>query len=375
MIFNTWPDLRRELFVAGVIISVTLLLWATVFVLVYGTVSSAQPAFLGTCVLAYTFGLRHAFDADHITAIDSVTRQLLSLDRYKNSEEGENRRPILVGLFFAIGHSMVVVIACLLLIVLSTQFTDRLDIFGSVGGLIAGIFITCVFFLLTVLSLASAISLFKLLRKRNAKTHETETLDENDEAYAIPKFLRPLLRVIDRQWKMIPVGFLFGLGFDTSSEIALLALSSGKLTSINNEQSNEVSNPWMLILLPLLFACGMSLLDYSNGALMCRLYAWSLEDSDKNELVSQSNLNRISFNFVITCSALVLNFFMFVFALLNLLVSELELSGEGWEILDALGQWFWVIGLGSLFIFTSAWFVFSRLTIRTSQPDEEQEMP
>jgi hypothetical protein len=66
---------------------------------------------------------------------------------------------------------------------------------------------------------------------------------------------------------------------------------------------------------------------------------------------------------------------MFVFALLNLLVSELELSGEGWEILDALGQWFWVIGLGSLFIFTSAWFVFSRLTIRTSQPDEEQEMP
>jgi nickel/cobalt transporter (NiCoT) family protein len=176
----------------------------------------------------------------------------------------------------------------------------------------------------------------------------------------IMKRFRRVFSFVDAEWKMIIVGFLFALGFDTSTEIGLLVLSTTSLSS------NNSSNQWLVLFLPLLFACGMSLLDYTNGCIMCRAYEWGIiKESSFNESNGQAEWDRVrtrlskrlSFNLTVTIVSFLINVLMFVFALLSLIQGAFGLEGNAWDVLDIIGDWFWAIGLGMLILFISLWFI------------------
>ena len=215
---------------------------------------------LGLGVTVYALGLRHAFDADHIAAIDNTTRKLVQ----------DGQRPLSVGLWFSLGHSTVVFVVCLLLAAgvraLSDQLGDgsRLRAWlGTFGLVVSATFLIA----LAIINLGSFISTSALVRKARAG-------DEIDEAHlatsgVLTRLVGRRITAIRKPWHIYPVGILFGLGFDTASEVALLALTTG---------AAALALPWYAILsLPLIFAAGMSLFDSVDGAFMNHVYRWAFD--------------------------------------------------------------------------------------------------
>jgi high-affinity nickel-transport protein len=216
---------------------------------------------IGTGTLAYTLGMRHAFDADHIAAIDNTTRKLMS----------EGKRPLGVGFFFSLGHSSVVAGLAVLLSLgvkaLGSQVRDDNSSLhhytGLIGTSVSGTFLLLIA-LLNVIVLVSIVKVFIELRRGR---YDDDVLERQLNSRGLMRFFAPLTRSIDRSWKMYPLGFLFGLGFDTATEISLLVLAgAGAATGL----------PWYAVLvLPLLFAAGMSLFDTLDGAFMQAAYQWA----------------------------------------------------------------------------------------------------
>ncbi|MFZ3414564.1 HoxN/HupN/NixA family nickel/cobalt transporter [Arthrobacter sp. 3Tela_A] len=216
---------------------------------------------VGIAVVAYVLGVRHAFDADHIAAIDNTTRKLVDL-----------RRPAAgVGLFFSLGHSTIVFLMAALLALgvswavgLSDDGNEVRNGLGVFGTVVSGVF-------LLLIGLINAVAFMGILKvwraSRNGEMDEVELERHLQGRGFITRILRPLMRTIDRPGKMYAVGFLFGLGFDTASEIALLVLAgTGAATGL----------PWYAILcLPLIFAAGMSLFDTLDSSVMVRAYGWA----------------------------------------------------------------------------------------------------
>src|SRR6266487_4250828 len=192
-------------------------------------VASRYPAFAGAGVLAYTFGLRHAFDADHISAIDDTTRFMLQ----------KGKRPLGAGFFFSLGHSSIVFALAFALAFATKAVESRIpewqNFGGTIGASVSGVFL----WVIGVLNLVVLLEIIRILGGRAQK-------------------------LINHSWQMYPLGLLFGLGFDTASEVGLLALTAGVATG-------KVSF-WAVISLPLLFAAGMSLMDTTDGALMSKAY-------------------------------------------------------------------------------------------------------
>ena len=217
-------------------------------------------------ILAYTLGLRHAFDADHIAAIDNTVRKLLQ----------QRRDPVGVGFYFSIGHSTVVFLMAVLLGISVKWAKSELPYFQEVGGtigtLVSGFFLVLIG-VLNLIILISLIKLFSQLRHQHVK----EEVDALLEARGfITRFIGPYFKVISRSWHVLPLGFLFGLGFDTASEIALLALSSGA--------SQQAISFIGILSLPILFASGMSLLDTLDGIVMKSAYNWAFQSNSQNLL-------------------------------------------------------------------------------------------
>src|SRR5207344_3309695 len=210
---------------------------------------------VGTGALAYTLGMRHAFDADHIAAIDNTTRKLVS----------EGKRPLSVGFFFSLGHSSVVFVLAVLLNfgIRALNSQVRSDgsalhtVTGVVGTMVSGTFL----FLITALNVAVLVSIAKVFRQMRLGRYSDEELEEQlAKRGLMNRFLGPLSRRVDSPWKMYPIGLLFGLGFDTANEIALLVLAGSAVVS---------GLPFYAVLsLPLLFAAGMSLFDTADGCFM-----------------------------------------------------------------------------------------------------------
>lgn len=235
---------------------------AVAWVLAFLFLSRAHALLLGTALLAYTFGLRHAVDADHISAIDNVTRKLMQ----------DGKRPVAVGFYFSLGHSTIV-FALTLAIVLGAgavrSYLPRLEAFGGVVGTsVSALF-------LFVIAAINAVVLVDLLRAmyriRNGAAYSERSVDDSlARRGLLGRIFKPLLRLVRRSRDMYLIGVLFGLGFDTATEVGLLGLAA-------IEAGNGMP-VWAILIFPALFAAGMSLVDTSDGILMLGAYGWAFLD-------------------------------------------------------------------------------------------------
>ncbi|KAI5835816.1 NicO-domain-containing protein [Schizophyllum commune Tattone D] len=258
--------LGRSLLLVVAELLINAVFWAVAGIL-FGK-NNDTKSILGLALLAWTLGLRHALDADHISAIDNATRGLISMGQL----------PVTCGLFFSLGHSTIVIVVNVA-IAISTDVYQHIDGVGSVGGIV-GAAVSGSF--LFIVGLANSIILYKILqrrrefrrRKREADATGEDTLADFDSDpkhthMLMMRILGPVLTFVDRPWKMYPVGVLFGFGFDTASSIALLAVSAIGKKGANN----ETIPTGYIVILPLLFTAGMTFIDSLDSILM--LYSYS----------------------------------------------------------------------------------------------------
>jgi high-affinity nickel-transport protein len=224
--------------------------------------SPGNPALAGLGVLAYTFGLRHAFDADHIAAIDNTTRRLLE----------ERQRPLGVGFFFSLGHSSVVFALAAGLALGTRSVESSIPAFQHYGGFVGASVSGTFLWLIGILNLVVLIDVVRLFFDLRRGSYDEQRLEQRllERGLMNRLFAGRLAQRITKSWQMYPLGALFGLGFDTASEIALLALAAGVAT-------HHV--PFLAVVsLPLLFAAGMSLMDTIDGAFMSHAYGWAFSN-------------------------------------------------------------------------------------------------
>ena len=230
---------------------------------------------VGVGVLAYTFGLRHAFDADHIAAVDNATRKLIGDNLAREAAgAGPQRKPLSLGFWFSLGHSSIVFVLAFLLSVGVKSLVGPLEDSGStlhtvtgvIGPLVSGTFL----WVLGILNLAALLGIVRVFREmRRGRFDESELEKQLDSRGFMNRFLGGLTKSVTRPWHVYPIGALFGLGFDTATEVGLLVLAGG---------AAAFSLPWYSILvLPILFAAGMCLMDTIDGVFMNAAYGWAFE--------------------------------------------------------------------------------------------------
>jgi high-affinity nickel-transport protein len=252
---NSTSNFTRQILPLGLtVIALHVVGWAGVWW--FG--GAAHPTLLGLAGLAYAFGLRHAFDADHIAAIDNTTRRLM--------QEGE--RPLGVGLYFSLGHSTVVFLMTLGLAIATNTFAARLprlhEIGQYVGTTISGLFL----YLIGILNLIVMIDVYRVFRRMQRGDYDAAAAEAVLlERGFVTRWFSGLFRLVTRPSRMYLVGFLFGLGFDTATEIGLLTMAG-----LAASQSLPVA---AVLTLPVVFAAGMSLMDTADGVLMCGAYGWA----------------------------------------------------------------------------------------------------
>src|SRR5881227_3040338 len=310
-VFRSWrttPMSSVSLRLTGLFGSVALLHllgWGMMLLLV----APRFPVMLGLGGLAYAFGLRHAFDADHISAIDNTTRKLLQ----------EGKKPLGVGFFFSLGHSTVVFLIALALGV-ATQFVVTNLVNGngelkSLGGLI-GTGVSGIFLLLIgILNLIILLDILRLFRRMREGQYDRDSLEHELVAGGL---LTRIFGLITQSWQMYLVGFLFGLGFDTASEISFLAISAGAAA--------QRIPLYALISLPLIFAAGMSLMDTADGAFMSRAYAWAFSNP----------VRKVFYNLTLTALSVFVALFVGLFELSQLLVQQLDFRGGVWDAIRGM---------------------------------------
>jgi high-affinity nickel-transport protein len=297
-----------------------------------GTVTTAQGFGIGLGLTAYVLGMRHAFDADHIVAIDNTTRKLL----------GDGRRPVSVGFWFSLGHSTVVLLLCLALglgiraiaggVVDESSTLHRAT--GVWGSLISGLFLL----LIGILNARAFAGIFKIARRARRGDFDGAELDHQLQTRGfLARILAKLTKSVRKEWHMHPIGLLFGLGFDTATEVSLLVLSSS---------AAAFDLPWYAYLaLPVLFAAGMSLLDTIDGAFMMAAYEWAL----------LSPARRIYYNLVITGISVATAVIVGGAGLARLLGQELGITSGplGW-----VGEIdFEYVGYGIVALFVATWII------------------
>jgi high-affinity nickel-transport protein len=299
----------------GVIVALHLIGWITLLVIVDpARLSLGGKAFgLGVGLTAYTLGMRHAFDADHIAAIDNTTRKLMS----------DGQRPLGVGFFFSLGHSTVVfglavLLATGLKAIIGPVEDDSSTLHhytGVIGTSVSGVFL----YLIAILNIIVLVSILRVFaRLRCGEYDEAELEQQLDNRGLINRFLGRFTKSISKSWHMYPVGLLFGLGFDTATEIALLVLAG---------TSAAAGLPWYAILcLPVLFAAGMCLLDTIDGSFMNFAYGWAFS----------SPVRKIYYNITITGLSVAVALLIGSVELLGLFAGQLGWRGPFWDWLAGL---------------------------------------
>ena len=277
------------------------------------SVAAAHPSILGLGGLAYSFGLRHAFDADHIAAIDNTTRKLLQ----------QRQRPVGVGFFFSLGHSTVV-----FLIALALGFAVRSIVQGvvsengelrSLGGLIGTTVSGGFLVLIGLLNLIILLDIVQVYRRMRRGEHDHASLEAQlTSGGVLTRLFSRLFALISRSWQMYPIGFLFGLGFDTASEVALLAISAGAASQ---------GLPFAAVVsLPIIFAAGMSLMDTTDGVFMAKAYSWAFSNP----------VRKLFYNLTMTGISVFVALFIGVIELLQILIRLLGLEGGVWDTISNL---------------------------------------
>jgi nickel/cobalt transporter (NiCoT) family protein len=303
------------------------------------------PVLLGTAALAYSFGLRHAFDADHIAAIDNVTRKLMH----------EGRRPVGVGLFFSLGHSTIVVGLSIAIAITAATFQTRFDTFKNVG-VVVGTLVSALFLfgiaLANILVLASVYRTFQTVKNGGRFVEEDLDLVLANRGL-LGRLFRRLFRAVQRSWQMYPLGVLFGLGFDTATEVGLVGISAS--------QASRGLSIWSILVFPALFTAGMTLIDTTDSILMLGAYDWAFIKP----------IRKLYYNLTITAASVVVAVVVGGLETLNLIGAQLGLTGGGgfWGAVGSLNDNFGVLGYVIVGIFIVAWAI-SWIVYRVRRYDE-----
>ena len=267
-------------------------------------ISKTEVFGFGTGILALTLGIRHAFDADHIAAIDNTTRKLMA----------EGRRPLSVGFYFSLGHSTVVFVLTILLAAgvrglgaaLNDSSSSLHQVTSVVGTLVSGTFL----YAIAALNVVILVAIMRAMRELRSGRYDEEEVERRlAERGFMNRILAPFARRVDEPWKMYPLGLLFGLGFDTATEVGLLVVSGTAVAS---------GLPfWAIISLPLLFAGGMSLFDTIDGCFMNFAYGWALSTPAR----------KIYYNLIITIVSVAVAVVIGTVEIISLLGTQLHLGG------------------------------------------------
>jgi high-affinity nickel-transport protein len=281
----------------------------------------------GLGLVAYVFGLRHGLDADHIAAIDNTTRKLMQ----------DGKRPTTVGFWFSLGHSTVV-IALIVALVYATRAVigaiPALQVIGDVAGTaISGIFL----WIMGAINAVIVLEIYRIFRAvRTGELDEARFEEALGNRGFMNRYFGRMFKLIKEPWQIYPVGVLFGLGFDTASEVALIAISVG----VGVTSAVPI---WMVLVLPLMFTCGMTLVDTSDALMMTVAYSWAF----------LKPIRKVYYNLTITLVSVLVAFLIGGVELLQVLSNELKLTGGVWESLAGLD--FETMGLGVLFVFIASW--------------------
>jgi high-affinity nickel-transport protein len=345
------PGVRGKIIALyALLIGVNVTLWVLTLIAAFH-----YPIILAVALPAYGFGLRHAVDADHISAIDNVTRKLMQ----------ERKRPVAVGFFFSLGHSTVVVIMATLIALGSVFIRDSLangsSSLAMIGALV-GTSVSAVFLLaiaaMNIVILVEVVRTFRQVTRGGV--YDGDAIEEYlDKRGFFARIFRGLFKTVDASWKMYPIGFLFGLGFDTATEIGLLAATGGFAT--------QHVPFFVVLLLPLLFTAGMSLADTTDGVMMLGAYGWAFVKP----------VRKLFYNISITLVSVLVATLVGGLELLSVLQSQLSLTGGFWDVIDFLnngndGRNFGYIGAGIIAIFILSW-VISTVIYRVNRYDELEQ--
>jgi high-affinity nickel-transport protein len=286
------------------------------------------PLLMGTAFLAYSFGLRHAVDADHIAAIDNVTRKLMQ----------DGKRPVAVGFMFSLGHSTVVLLACVAIAATALALRQQLDSIKEIGGVIGTLVSAFFLMMIALINLVVLRSVYQAFRRvRNGQPYVEEDMDLLlGNRGLLARLFRPLFRIITRSWHMYPLGFLFGLGFDTASEIGLLGISAA--------QASHGLSVWSILIFPVLFTAGMSLIDTTDSILMLGAYGWAFIKP----------IRKLYYNMTITFVSVIVAFAVGGIEVLGLLADHLHLTGLFWDQVGSLNDHFGMIGYWIIALFVGS---------------------
>ncbi|KAF9586430.1 hypothetical protein BGW38_005039 [Lunasporangiospora selenospora] len=374
---------RKAIITIGCLVLVNIIVWIAAAI-----IAKSYPSLLGSMAVAFTLGLRHAVDADHLAAIDNVTRKLMYQQqrlKRESSTKTPSSPPVCVGLFFSLGHSTIVVVATVILAATATALKDKLDAFGETGGIIGTSVSAAFLFLIGIINLVVLVQVgqelyyvhktgeyhyFDPIQEIIPASERSEQQQQNGAAgteeeikssqssinvneqpnqqqhYRKPvqagglfaRLFRPLFNLIDRSWKMYPLGVLFGLGFDTATQVGVLGIAA---VSAHQQFSMGV-----ILIFPALFTAGMSLIDTLDGILMANAYGWAFV-----------NPVRKWYNFVVTLMGVLVAFVVGFAELFALLAEQLSLEGDFWDFFTILADHFGIIGYVIIGLFVVTWFI------------------
>jgi high-affinity nickel-transport protein len=312
--------------------------WAWAFVVFH-----KFPWLLGTSLLAYSFGLRHAMDADHIAAIDNVTRKLMQ----------EGKQPVTVGLMFSLGHSTIVVLASAGIAATGMTLHTWVAGLGQVGGIIGTVVSMSFLFAIAFMNMIALRSVIRAYRRlRGDKTCGDESSITLLAARGfLGHILQPLLGLITKSRHMYLLGFLFGLGFDTATEIGLLGVSAAGAA--------HGMSIWSILVFPVLFTAGMALIDTTDSILMCGAYGWAVIKPDR----------KLHYNITVTAISVVVAFLVGSVEALNLVADKLRPSGAFWAWAGGLNENLSMAGYLIIGVFMVTWLLFVAV-YRKKEPDE-----
>jgi nickel/cobalt transporter (NiCoT) family protein len=321
-----------------VLLAATALVWIWALIVLAG-----RPTLLGTAFLAYVLGLRHAVDADHIATIDNVVRKLMQ----------EGKRPYSVGLFFSLGHSLSIALAVAAIAAAAFALQGRFAEFKEVGSIIGTG--ASAFFLLTIAAINLVIlrGVWKsFLRARRGEPVEEQELDLLLSGRGLlARIFRPLFRMVSHSWQMFPIGFLFGLGFDTATEISLFAVAAS--------QASGGMTLGTIMIFPALFTAGMTLVDTSDSVLMVGAYGWAFLNP----------IRKIWYNLTITAISVVVALLIGGIEALGLIAGKLGLEGRFWNFIGDLNSGLAGFGYLVVGIFIASWAI-SYLLFRWQRLDQ-----
>jgi len=290
-----------------------------------------RPVLLGLAFLAYSFGLRHAFDADHIAAIDNVTRKLMQ----------EGKRPVTVGFFFSLGHSTIVVALAVAIALTTVTLQGHFEALKDIGGVIG----TSVSALFLFAIAAANILVLKEVYQAFKRAKSGEYFDEADindilsKRGLLGRLMYPAFTLIERSWHMYPLGILFGLGFDTATEVGLLGISA--------TQAAQSMSIWSILVFPALFTAGMSLMDTTDSMIMVGAYGWAFVKP----------IRKLYYNMTVTFVSVVAAVVVGGIEALGLIGDKLGLQGPLWQTIATLNDNFGLVGYWIVAFFVASWLV------------------